>query len=129
MEQSTLSGMHIHKRHLVQSLGPRFAAQKLTLAHLQDYVSKRSKQPGIRGRKVGASTINKEIVTFQSVWKWAVQRGTLEGKFPRTGLRLPKTREIPPFQTWDEIESQIEQSNLTKEKQADLWDCLFLSLE
>jgi len=128
LDESTLNGMHIHKRHLIQAFGPRFAVQKLTLTHLQDYVSKRSKQPGIRGRKVGANTINKEIVTFQSAWKWAAQRGTLEGKFPRAGLRLPKTTEMPSFQTWEEIESQIEHGNLSKEKQADLWDCLFLSL-
>lgn len=129
LEQSTLKGMHIHKRHLLRAFGPQYLVQKLTLAQLQDYVSDRSRQPGIRGRKVGANTINKEIVTFQSVWNWAVQRGTLEGEFPRTGLRLPKATEMPPFQTWEEIENQIKQGNLTKDKQAELWDCLFLSLE
>lgn len=129
LEESTLNGMHVHERHLVGAFGLRFPVQKLTLDHLQDYVSKRSRQSGIRGRKVGANTINKEIVTFQGVWKWAVQRGTLEGIFPRVGLRLPKTKEMPSFQTWEKIESQIKHGTLTKEKQAELWDCLFLSLE
>lgn len=129
LEDTTLYGMQVHKRRLLRVFGYRFPVQKLTLAHLQDYVSKRSKQPGIRGRKVGASTINKEIVTFQSIWKWAVQMGVLEGTFPRAGLRLPKTKEMPPFQTWEKIESQIEKGNLTENQQAELWDCLFLSLE
>ena len=121
--------MRVHERHLVRELGPRFAVQKLTLASLQDYVGKRSKQPGTRGRTVGASTINKELVTFQTAWKWAVRRGKLEGRFPKSGLRLPKSPELPPFQTWDEIERQIKHGDLSKEKQAELWDSLFLSLE
>ncbi len=129
LEDTTLYGMQVHKRHLLRILGESFAVQKLTLAHLQDYVGTRSKEAGIRGRRVGANTINKEIVTLQSVWNWAVQMGMLEEKFPRAGLRFPKTTEKPRFQTWEEIERQIEQGNLTDAEQAELWGCLFLSLD
>lgn len=128
LEETTLYGMHVHERHLIRVFGSRFVVQKLTLDHLQDYVGKRSKEPGIRGRTVGASTISKEIVTLQSVWKWAVQRKMLEGDFPRAGLKFPKTKELPPFQTWEEIEAQIRHGNLTEDEQLELWDCLFLSL-
>lgn len=64
LEETTLEGMHVHKRHLVRVFGSRFLVQKLTLTNLQDYVSHLSKEPGLRGRTVSASTINKEIVTF-----------------------------------------------------------------
>ena len=80
---------------------------------MQEYVNKRSKENGIRGRKVGANTINKELVTFQSVWNWAKDMGKLKGEFPKKNLRFPKTEEKPPFQTWTEIESQIELGNLS----------------
>src|SRR5207253_640241 len=33
-----------------------------------------------------------------------------------------------PFQTWAEIERRMERGGLTPEQQADLWDCLFLTL-
>ena len=129
LEETTLRGMQVHQRHLIRALGVTFPVQRLTLAHLQDYVGKRSKKTGLRGRKVGASTINKEIVTFQSIWNWAVQMGKLNGSFPRNGLRFPKAAEKPPFQTWEEIGSQIERGNLSENERAELWDCLFLSLE
>lgn len=38
----------------------------------------------------------------------------------------PKTNEKPPFQTWKEIERQIE--HLPKKEHQDLWDCLFLTM-
>ena len=36
--------------------------------------------------------------------------------------------EKPPFQTWQEIERKINRGGLTGAEQADLWDCLFLTL-
>jgi integrase len=128
LEESTLYGMQIHRRHLLRHLGKRFPVQRLSLDDLQRYVEKRSKEKGIRGRKVGAATINKEVVTFRSIWNWAVEGGKLTGAFPRKGLRLPKIAEKPPFQTWAEIEQQIEREGLKEPEQAELWDCLFLTL-
>ena len=37
--------------------------------------------------------------------------------------------EKPPFQTWAEIEQRIRRGGLSSEERADLWDCLFLTLE
>ena len=129
LEESTLYGMKIHRGHLLRLFGDAFPVQRLILSDLQEYVGKRSKEPGRRGNKVGANTINKEIVTFRSVWNWAVDMGKLHGEFPRKGLRLPKTSERPPFQTWQEIDRQIERGRLTNAQQEELWGCLYLTLK
>ena len=50
----------------------------------------------------------------------------VSGSFPRKGVRLPKGNELPPFQTWDEIERQIEQGDLDDAYAATLWDALYL---
>ena len=55
--------------------------------------------------------------------------GKLLGEFPRKGLRLPKTSEKPPFQTWQEIDRQIERGGLTDAQQEELWSCLYLTLQ
>ena len=50
----------------------------------------------------------------------------LKGEFPRKGLRLTKSTEQPPFQTWEEIEDQINCGQIPENRQADLWACLYL---
>ncbi|MBI2478862.1 MAG: site-specific integrase, partial [Planctomycetia bacterium] len=82
----------------------------------------------MRGRNVGGNTIGKEIETFRAAWNWGVDAGKLKGEFPKKGLRLPKQIEMRTFQTWEEIERQIEKGNLSESEQADHWDCLFLTL-
>ncbi len=129
LEESTVYGMKIHRGHILRLLGDAFPVQRLAPPDLQEYVNTRSKEPGRRGNRVGANTINKEIVTFRCVWNWGVDMGKLHGEFPRKGLRLPKTSEKPPFQTWQEIERQIRRGGLTKAQQEELWDCLYLTLE
>ncbi|MEX1223634.1 MAG: site-specific integrase, partial [Pirellulales bacterium] len=42
--------------------------------------------------------------------------------------RYPKFEEKPPFQTCEEIERKIARGGLSAAEQADLWDCLFLTL-
>ena len=128
VEESTIQGMRIHERHLCRLLGETFAIQSLTPADLQRYVDARSREPGIRGRKVTATTIKKALVTLKTAWNWAVKVGLLHGKFPNDGLRYAKSKERPVFQTWEEIERQIKRGGLSEVEQADLWDCLFLTL-
>lgn len=114
--------MRIHERHLKRLLGDRFAVQNLTLEDLQSYVANRSKEKATKGT-VGSSTINKELVTFRTAWGWATDRKMLSGDFPRKGIRLPKAKELPPFQTWEQIEQQVKQGAST-----DLWDALYLDM-
>ncbi|MBI3464952.1 MAG: site-specific integrase [Planctomycetes bacterium] len=126
IEQSTISGMRIHERHLIRHIGASFPLTDLNLSVLQDYVEKRSKEKGRRGKKVTATTIKRPIVTFCSVWNWGVQHGYVEGPFPHKGLKYPKGKEKPPFQTWAEIERQTQ--GLSVAEAAPLWECVFLTL-
>ena len=38
----------------------------------------------------------------------------------------PKSKQRPPFQTFDQIERAIKRGGLDEGEQRDLWDCLFL---
>ncbi len=128
LEQTTIEGMRIHERHLYRILGKSFIVSELSTADLQRYIEKRSKEPGQRGRKVTPTTVRKAIVTLRTAWNWGVERNLVSGTFPGRGLRYAKTSEKPPFQTWSEIEQQISRGGLTEAEEADLWDCLFLTL-
>jgi hypothetical protein len=128
LEDSTVRGMRIHEGQLYRLLGKKFAIQKLTTLDLQRYVDRRSKDKGMRGRKVTPTTIKKAVITLRTVWNWGVKHGLLTGRFPHDGVKYPKPSEKPPFQTWQEIEQQIARGGLTDAEQADLWDCLFLTL-
>ena len=121
LEDSTLYGMKQHRRHLERVLGARFTVQNLQKEDLQRYVNKRQKEKAGKGT-VGPNTINKELVTFRTAWGWASEEGKVTGIFPRRGIRLPKGKELPPFQTWEEIERQ------TNDPESELWDCLYLTM-
>lgn len=127
LEDSTQQTLFVHMRHLRRIFGDAFQVQKLAMSELQDYVKVRSAEPGLRGQNVDASTISKELGTFRSMWNWALDALLLKGEFPRKGVRLPKVKEHPPFQTWDEIEPQL--VGLDSNEQRLLWDCLYLRLE
>jgi hypothetical protein len=99
LEDSTLNVMKTHRRHIERIIGAKFSIRSLSTQDLQNYVTSRSKEKGSRGGKIAANTINKELVTFRTVWGWGVDTGKLDGPFPRKGVRLPKTKEKPPFQT------------------------------
>lgn len=129
LEETTIACQQIHRRHWEKHFGGAFVVQQMSLDDLQGYVTNRAKATGRRGRKIDGTTIRKEIATFRRVWNWGVDAGKLSGDFPKKGLRFPKQAEMPAFQTWVEIERQIEQGNLSESEQADLWDCLFLTLE
>jgi integrase len=128
IEDSTLYGMKIHINHLKEHLGANFRIQELQFDDLQAYIHRRSQDKGLRDRNLSASTIKKEMVTLKAIWKWGMRRALLGREFPGDGLRYPKTTERPAFQTWDDIERRIKRGGLTPAQQADLWDCLFLTL-
>ena len=126
LEESTLNCMHFHERHLLRIIGAEFQLPELTLNDLQQYVNSRSKEKTHLGTTVSAKTIDKELVTLGTAWRWAERCKILAGTFPRKGVRLPKDDELPPFQTWDEIERQIEQGGLSEAEAAELWEALYL---
>ena len=128
LEETTLSCIKTHRRHFERILGASCKIEQLSVERLQYYVTKRSKEPGQRGKKVGKCTIRKEIGTLGMIWQWAKDNRHIKGVFPKKGIRFPKEQEKPPFQTWREIVKQIEVSNLNDNQEAELWDCLFLTL-
>jgi len=128
LEESTLYCMRLHEKQLYRFFGKGFAIQKLTTADLQRYVEKRSKDKGRRGRKVTPVTIKKAVITLRTVWNWGVKNSLVAGRFPHSGVKYPKLSEKPHFQTWPEIASQVARGGLSDAEQADLWDCLFLTL-
>jgi hypothetical protein len=108
MEENSLETTKMHLRHFVETFGKGFAVGGLKLADLQRHVERRAKKQGIRKRLLSPTTIRKEVATFRAAWNWGVQAGQLSGPFPHRGLKYPKTSEKPPFQTWEEIERQIQ---------------------
>lgn len=127
MEENSLYTVGIHLNHCLRVLGKRFDVRHLSVADLQHYVRQRSKQKGRSGRSVSPTTIKKELTSFSGVWRWAVQTNLLDGPFLNQGLRYPKIDELPQFQTWKEIETQISRGKLSNEEQQELWKCLFLT--
>lgn len=128
MEQNSLDTVKMHLRHFISSLGESFPVQTLTLTHLQDHVDRRAKKKGLRKRPLSPTTLRKEMASFRACWNWGIQASLVKGPFPNRGLKYPKADEKPPFQTWAEIERQIQQGGLSAVDQLDLWDCLFLTL-
>jgi integrase len=128
IEESTRYTIRIHTGRLKELLGADFPVRALTRDDLQRYINSRAKKKGQRGKPLSPITIRKEITTLSGIWSWAVTAG-LVNPFPNKGLRYPKSSEKPPFQTWNEIERQIDKGGLSEEEQAQLWDCLFLTLD
>jgi integrase len=121
LEQTTLAGITQHFKHLAAILGAKFPINALSLADLQQYVDRRAKANGLRG-KLSPATIQKEIVTLRTAWNWAVEYKLVSGKFPKRGLRYPRSVQKPPFMTWDEIARRIKGG----EDAGNLWECLYL---
>ena len=129
MEQNSLDTVKVHLKHCAKTFGERFPMQSLTLGKLQQHVDRRAKEKGTRNRALSPATIRKEIATLRGLWNWAVQSGFLNGVFPSRGLKYPKTRQKPEFQTWEEIERQIARGVLSPNEEGELWDLLFLRPE
>ena len=127
LEPTTLYTIGVHTRNVFRVLGEQFPVDRLAVQDLQRYVNARAKQKGHRGKAISPTTIRKEIKTLSAIWTWAGNSG-LVGPFPNNGLVYPKIAEKPPFMTWAEIARQIERG-VPENKQADLWDCLYLDLD
>jgi integrase len=128
LEHNTLDGMRIHVRHLKRLIGRSFPFREISLADLQAYLDRRSKEPGLRAGRLSPATIRKEITTLRCIWNWAREAGHVTRRLPLKGLRYPKSVEKPPFQTRAEIERRIARGGLSNREEAELWDSLFLTL-
>lgn len=127
LEANTVYTLKIHVEHVKRILGDRFHVDQLTYADLQRYVDTRSRESGKPGKTISTVTIKKELTSFSGVWTWAFRMGLVKAVFPNKGLRYPKTTEKPPFQTWTEIERQIQRGHFTAAEQVELWEGLYLT--
>ncbi len=117
----------IHIAHLLRLLGPKTLAAAVP-AKLQDYINARSQEDGRRGEKVSHVTTKKELSTLSSIWnRWGLRKGLVPGSLSLRDLEYPKRKELPPFQTWEQIERRISRSKMPKEDLKKLWDSLFLT--
>lgn len=123
---SSLATEKTHLNHFLEILKPASPIDSIGVAELQNYVTARSKENGIRGRKVQPETIRKECVTFGTLRRFAKARGWCEGDIDGKAVKRPRAEEKPPFRVWGEIEAEIKKGGLTDEQEKDLWDCLFL---
>lgn len=129
-EDSSLKTEKGHFNHLLRILKGSSLVADLTTDDLQGYIGQRAKEQGFRGL-VKSRTIGKEISTFRNVWNnYALPRRVVDKNFLSTfgKLTYPKEQERPDFQTWEQIERQVERGGLSEIEIADLWDCLFLDI-
>jgi len=129
-EANTSYTERIHIRHLLRVLGSRTSLRSVTAKELQAYVNRRSTEKGRYGRLVSHVTIRKEIGTLASIWnKFGLQQGFVAAPAPTRGLLFTKDSPKLPFQTWKQIQRQIDRGGLTPEREERLWDSLFLTLD
>ncbi|MCA9262580.1 MAG: site-specific integrase [Planctomycetales bacterium] len=129
LEQSTITGMRIHIRHLTRILGPELPIRDLRLGELQGYIDQRAQEKGIKGKRVSAATIKKELTTLRTTWNWARGTDLVTGTLPLRTLRYPKLIAKPPFLTLADIERRIANGQLSDDQRAVLWESLFLTAE
>jgi integrase len=126
LEDSTISGMKTHQKHLQKILKSSFPVNALSLENLQDYVTTRSKAKGRKGY-LSPATCKKEVITFRTVWNWGLRSKLVDHPFPSRGLKYPKASEKPPFMSFAEVE-ELTKEMKTKEA-AEFWEAVYLPVE
>jgi integrase len=116
-----------HVGHLLKILKGSTPLRQIGVADLQNYVTKRSRQQGNKGKKIQPVTIKKELMTFGQVWAFARARKWVDGDLDKSEIKLPKPSDKRPFQTWAEIETTIARGGLSDQQVEELWDSLFLN--
>ena len=127
---SSLGTEKTHAGHLVRLLKGSTLMEAIREPDLQtQYINKRAKEKGHRGKSIQPDTIKKEVQTFFQMWDFARANGWVKDDLQRKRLKYPKTAEKPPFKTWQEIETTISRGGLTDRQVEEQWDCLFLNEE
>jgi integrase len=122
-EKNTLYTAGIHFKHLIATLGEKIPLSDIAQADLQRHVERRS------GDGVVPVTIKKEIDGFRAAWNWGRRAGLVSKEWPGKGLVYKKTAEKPPFQTREEIRRALARGKASEEREAELWDSLYLTSE
>ncbi|WP_166825679.1 tyrosine-type recombinase/integrase [Thalassoroseus pseudoceratinae] len=125
-EANSVSTERTHSKHFLRLIGGETPINEITTETLQRYANKRSKEQGRKGKTVSSRTIEKELVTFNQIWKIAVEKGYVTVDSPAKSTKLSLSDEPLPFMTWGEIENIIERGSSNNAEQAAYWDRLFL---
>jgi integrase len=129
IEASSLKTLKMHLDHFIATLGRNFPVPGLKPADVQGHVDRRARQKGFRGRPISPTTLRKEVTSIRACWNWGQSAGLVSARFPgNKALKYPKGEEKSPFQTWEQIQRQVDRGGLTEAEIQDLWDCLFLTL-
>jgi integrase len=121
----------IHANHAKRLLGAKRELDGISGHHLQEeYVNRRATEKW-HGRPIRPQTVRKEIETLQMVWNRARRNGVagVHLNCPSSGLKYPKRKLKPPFQTWGQIEAAVARGGLSEVEVKELWDSLFLDLD
>ncbi len=125
-EERTLKGEKLHFKHLLRHLKPKTLVSAIKPTSIQKYVELRSKDQ-YRGRFISPETIKKEITTLRLVWNWAKRQEYIDSPPPVNNVIYPKRDEKPPFQTMTEIQRILSRGNVSKEREAAMWESLYLT--
>ena len=112
VEDSTLCTIRVHARHLKRILGEKLDVKALTETNSKSTSTRRAEK-NKQKTAISPITIRKELTTLSGVWTWAMASGVV-ATFPNKGLKYPKGTEKPSFQTWEEIDKQIERGKPRK---------------
>lgn len=126
MEENSVATLHTHTKHLLKHLGGSTRLKAINSSSLQSYVTDRSRMPGRNRESISPTTIKKELASLSAIWTFARERGYVDKPLPRRGLKFPKTKEKPRFQTVSEIEAQVDRYDFTEVELRELWDSLYL---
>lgn len=127
-EKNTQKTEGIHFGHLKRLIGSKTPVTKITSAAVQRYVDARAKERHA-GREVRTQTIRKEVGSLQSVFSWAAHREIIPATFSTRRVVFPKSKDKPPFQTYEEISAIVKRGGLSSQAERELWDNLFLTTE
>jgi hypothetical protein len=78
-EESSLSTERTHIKHFKNLLGATKSFARIGVPELRRYVRRRQQERGLRGQKVAAATINKELQTFRL---WGNHQGGRQACWP-----------------------------------------------
>ena len=120
---SYLASQKTHLGHLQRFLNdPSIACDKISSRQLDAYLEQRlaMREP---------DTVIRERNTMRQFFAWLVRQKYISSS-PAVQMRVIKgNSDLPPFHTVDEIERIIQRGGLSTKEVAELWKCLYLSVE
>lgn len=104
-------------------------AKFITTKHLQQYIDSRQTEKGLRGKKIGKTTIKKELGTLSSLWnKFAKVQRLVDKSFKiqfDDALNYPDDEAEADWRTYQEIVDGLKSGELDEHA----WRTMFIDLE